>query len=75
MTVRIESVTMEDVCREVVKAAADVLKSHGFERPSVVVNFVWKDGGQQYAIGTAVPRQYRSMMADSLTQSVEEARS
>jgi hypothetical protein len=72
---QIVSVSMEDICSEVVKAATDVLKAHGMERPSVVVNFAWKEphNSQTYAIGTAIPRRHRKMMAESLVQSAEDA--
>jgi hypothetical protein len=72
---KIVAVSMEQICAEAVKAATDVLKGHGIERPAVVINFAWKDGpdDQTYAIGTAIPRRYRAMMRDSLAQSAEEA--
>jgi len=69
------SFSMDEICAEAVKAAEDVFKSHGIVRPAVVVNLAWKEpsNGQTYAIGTAVPRRYRRMMADSLAQSATGA--
>lgn len=66
---------IENVCADVVRAASLALKSHGIDRPAVVINFAWTDDGQELAVGTAIPRRHRRMLADSLTQSAEEARS
>jgi hypothetical protein len=65
---------IEQVCADAVTAVKAVLKSYGIERPSVVVNFAWKDPGvPECAVGTAVPKRYRAMLYNSLARSVDEA--
>lgn len=66
---------IENVCADVVRAAEHALKDHGIDRPAVVINFAWTDDGRELAVGTAIPTRHRRMLADSLAQSVEEARS
>lgn len=69
--------TLEEAASAAVAAATTALRAHGIARPSVVVNFAWKNPSdpQTYAVGTAVPKRHRAMLADSLAQSVEEASS
>lgn len=71
----LEAIPMNTICGEAVAAVNAILKQHGIERPAVVINIAWKEpaNGQTYAIGTAVPKRHRRMMADSLAASVEEA--